>query len=252
MRNYIGHRAKIGVILPSTNTAVEYDLQKLNLRGVTWHPSRFWVEAPVLSSDERFLHFLELIRDEIPLSVRNVLTAKPTHMMIGMSAETFWGGIEGNEAFVDQIKTQINAHGAGIGLSTGANACDDALKIFGAKRISVLTPYQEVGDVQVRRYFTEIGYDVQEVIGLKCPTATAIAEVSEDEVIHAVRALNADSVDAIVQVGTNLSTIDLFPTLEKWLGKPCIPINAATAWHALRSCGVSDRIDGLGALLEQH
>lgn len=248
MRNYIGHRAKIAVVLPSTNTAVEYDLQKLALRGVTWHPSRFWVEAPTLSSDDAFLHFLELIRDEIPLSVRNVLTAKPTHMMIGMSAETFWGGVEGNEAFVEQLRAQIGD----LGLSTGANACDDALKLFDARRISVLTPYQEVGDQQVRRYFTEIGYEVQEVIGLKCPSATSIAEVSESEVIHAVRQLNAESVDAIIQVGTNLSTLDLFPTLEKWFNKPCIPINAATAWHALRSCGVNDRVDGLGLLLERH
>ena len=248
MRNYIGHRAKIGVILPSTNTAVEYDLQKIQARGVTWHPSRFWVEAPKLSDNDAFLHFLERIRAEIPLSVRNVLTAKPTHMMIGMSAETFWGGVEGNEAFVSQLRAQIGD----MGLSTGANACDEALKLFGARRISVLTPYQEVGDLQVRRYFTEIGYDVQEVIGLKCPSATAIAEVPDSEVIEAVRALNTDHVDAIVQVGTNLSTLDLFPVLEKWLGKPCIPINAATAWHALRSCGVHDQIDGLGLLLERH
>lgn len=248
MRNYIGHRAKIGVILPSTNTAVEYDLQKLALRGVTWHPSRFWVEAPKLNSDDAFLHFLELIRDEIPLSVRNILTAQPTHMMIGMSAETFWGGVEGNEVFVEQLRAQIGT----LGLSTGANACDDALKLLGARRISVLTPYQEVGDQQVRRYFSEIGYEVQEVIGLKCPSATAIAEVSETEVLYAVRQLNAESVDAIIQVGTNLSTLDIFPTLEKWLGKPCIPINAATAWHALRSCGIKDQIDGLGLLLERH
>ena len=27
--NYIGHRAKIGVIIPSTNTSVEYDCQRL-------------------------------------------------------------------------------------------------------------------------------------------------------------------------------------------------------------------------------
>lgn len=247
-RNYIGHRAKIGVILPSTNTAVEYDLQKLNLRGVTWHPSRFWVESPKLSSNDSFLHFLDLIRAEIPLSVRNVLTANPTHLMIGMSAETFWGGVAGNEEFVQQLREQIGS----LGLSTGANACDEALKIFGAQRISVLTPYQEVGDEQVRRYFSEIGYKVQDVIGLKCPSATAIAEVSEDEVIHAVRQLDAECVDAIIQVGTNLSTIDLFPTLEKWLGKPCIPINAATAWHALRNSGVTDQIDGLGSLLERY
>ncbi len=247
MENYIGHRAKIGVIVPSTNTAVEYDSTKVLPRGVTWHPSRFWVESPTLDSDDAFLHFLELIRAEIPISVRNVLTAKPTHIMMGMSAETFWGGIDGNEQFVARIREQIGE----LGLTTGANACSAALDLLGAKRVAVLTPYQPVGDRQVERFFGESGYDVKRVIGLKCETATSIAEVPTSQVVEAVKQLDGDDVDAIIQVGTNLSTADLFPTLEKWLGKPCLPINVATMWHALRAVGVKDKIDGLGCLFEQ-
>ena len=123
--NYIGHRAKIGVILPSTNTAVEYDLQKLNIPGVTWHPSRFWVESPVLNCDDAFLFFLELIRKEVPLSIRNVLTSNPSHIMMGMSAETFWGGVEGNQEFLSRVNGQIGD----LGLTTGANSCADALNV---------------------------------------------------------------------------------------------------------------------------
>lgn len=40
MENYIGHRAKIGVIIPSTNTAVEYDLQRFVAAGLRGHLSR--------------------------------------------------------------------------------------------------------------------------------------------------------------------------------------------------------------------
>ena len=54
-----------------------------------------------------------------------------------------------------------------------------------------------------------------------------------------------------MQCGTNLSTIDIFPTLELWLEKPLIPINVATVWHALRACGVPDQITGKGRLLEE-
>ena len=46
-----------------------------------------------------------------------------------------------------------------------------------------------------------------------------------------VRQVDADDVDAIVQVGTNLSTYGIFPTIEKWLNKPVLPINVATIWH---------------------
>jgi maleate isomerase len=35
------------------------------------------------------------------------------------------------------------------------------------------------------------------------------------------------------------------------VGKPCIPINIATAWHAVRGLGVTDRIVGRGRLFEE-
>jgi maleate isomerase len=36
-----------------------------------------------------------------------------------------------------------------------------------------------------------------------------------------------------------------------WLGKPIIAINTATYWHALRTNGVKDRMEGFGRLLAE-
>jgi maleate isomerase len=257
MDNYqIASRAQIGVIIPSTNTGVEYDLQKFALDGVTWHPSRFWIElrnwaeevkATGDDTDTVFERFLEIMRDEIPVSIRNVMSAKVNHIMLGMSAETFWGGLEGSIEFEKQIREHIGD----LGLTTGAMATQDALQCFKAKRISVITPYPQVGDENVRRYFTDIGYEVKHVKGLARPSATAIAETPISMVLDAINEIDGDDVDAIVQCGTNLSTVDLFPTLEHTLGKPLIPINVATVWHALRACGINDKITGKGRLLEE-
>ena len=38
---------------------------------------------------------------------------------------------------------------------------------------------------------------------------------------------------------------------ELWLGKPVIAVNTATYWHALRTRGIADRIDGYGRLLTE-
>ena len=57
------------------------------------------------------------------------------------------------------------------------------------------------------------------------------------------------TVDAIVQVGTNMSMVSVAAEAEARLGKPVIAINTATYWHALRACGIEDRITGLGRLL---
>ena len=257
MDNYqIARRAHIGVVIPSTNTGVEYDLQKFNLDGVTWHPSRFWIELRNWSDEVEstgddtntvFERFLDIMRGEIPIALRNVISAKVGHIMLGMSAETFWGGEEGSIEFEKGIREHIGD----LGLTTGAEATREALDCFGAKSLSVITPYPPVGDDNVRRYFEEIGYDVKHIKGLNRPSATAIAETSIQEVLAAVREVDGDDVDAIVQCGTNLSTVDLFPTLEHTLEKPLIPINVATIWHALRACGIEDKVVGKGRLMEE-
>ena len=257
MDNYqIARRAQIGVVIPSTNTGVEYDLQKFHLDGVTWHPSRFWIElrnwsdevaATGEDSNTVFERFLEVMRGEIPIALRNVISAKVSHIMLGMSAETFWGGVEGSVQFEEGVREHIGD----LGLTTGAAATREALELFGAKSLSVITPYPPVGDDNVRQYFEEIGFTVKHVKGLNRPSATAIAETSIQEVLAAVREVDGDDVDAIVQCGTNLSTLDLFPTLEHELQKPMIPINVATIWHALRACGIDDKISGRGRLLEE-
>ena len=254
--NYVGHRAKIGVIIPSTNISVEYDCQLLKLRGVTWHFARFFIEHPNLSDDENFVRFLELLRGTVPDAVRDVLTCKPDHIMMGMSAETFWGGVEGNDGFVDRIQELCGD----LGLTTGANAVIAAINAYQSaghdiKRIAVLGPYQPIGDKNVRKFFEESGFDVKHVAGLKAANATdAIAltpEFGGHGVMDIVRQIDGDDVDAIIQVGTNLSTATTFPTLEKFLGKPCISINMACCWHALRACGVNDQFDNMGRLFEE-
>ena len=253
--NYIGHRAKIGVIIPSTNTAVEYDCQRIIPRGVTWHFSRFMIEHADLSDDENFMRFLEMLRQTIGASIASLKTCKPDHVMMGMSAETFWGGIKGNDGFVDRIQEMV---GSDTGLTTGANAVIAALEVLGVpgdanKNIAVITPYQPIGDKNVHLFFEDSGYNVKHVVGLRCENAhDAIALLPDHRVMDVVKEVDGDDIDAIIQVGTNLSTSTSFPVIEKWLGKPVLPINVATAWHALRSCGVNDQYDHLGRLFEEH
>ena len=253
--NYLSYRARIGVLVPSTNTAVEYDLQKVIPRGVTWHVARFMINNADLSSDKSFVNFLDDLRETIGSSIESLLTCRPDHILMGMSAETFWGGVDGNDGFVDRVQQKI---GSEIKMTTGANSVAAALDAMNVsahanKKLAIITPYQPIGDKNVRLFFEESGYEVGKIHGLRCENAhDAIALVSEVEVANVIRAVDAGDIDAIIQVGTNLSTSNVFPTFEKILQKPMISINTATIWHALRSCGVIDQFDNMGRLLEAH
>jgi maleate isomerase len=247
MTDALGWRRKFGVIAPSTNTIVEPDFYAMAVPGVTSHFSRIHIRNQNLSDDAEFENLLVQIRAEIGFACERVLTCEPDYMVMGMSAETFWGGVEGNREFVAQIK-EIT----GLDVATGAEASERALKLYGARKIGVVTPYQPVGDANVVRFFGEIGFEVTVIEGLKCPTAVSIAHVTEDELRAAILDVNAPDLDAIVQCGTNLSMVRLADEAERWLGKPVIAINAATWWMALRDNGIKDKVYGAGALLREY
>jgi len=139
-----------------------------------------------------------------------------------------------------------------VGVSIGSRSCTAALKAYGGiRRIAFLSPYYPVANEQVARYFTDCGFEVRRDVYLACPSWTAIAEVTPDALRKQLIALDGDDVDAIIQVGTNLSMVRLAAAAELWLGKPVIAINTATYWHALRQNGITDRMAGFGRLLEE-
>ncbi|MEU0538943.1 arylmalonate decarboxylase [Nocardia sp. NPDC005978] len=247
MTDALGWRRKFGVIAPSTNTIVEPDFYRMTVPGVTSHFSRIHIRDQNMSDDAGMTRLLEQIRAEIGGACARVLTCEPDYMVMGMSAETFWGGIEGNRQFIEQIQ-----QATGLEVATGAEACRRALHLYGAERIGVVTPYQPIGDENVVRFFGELGFEVKSIRGLRCPTAVSIAHVGENDLREALLEVDGDDIDALVQCGTNLSMVRLADEAERWLGKPVIAINAATWWMALRDNGIEDRIEGAGGLLRDH
>ncbi|MEL7209575.1 MAG: arylmalonate decarboxylase, partial [Actinomycetota bacterium] len=88
MTQVVGLRGRFGVIVPSTNTVVEHDLAMIRPEGVTFHTGRMYIEDPALGDDAEFEALLTQIRASIKVAVRDVMTCEPTHLLMGMSAET--------------------------------------------------------------------------------------------------------------------------------------------------------------------
>ncbi len=240
-----GFRRSFGVLGPSTNTIVQPDFDGMRPYGVTNHYSRIFTPDASAVNDASFRAGADTIAANVLDAVRSVMTSRPDYLVMGMSAVTFFDGAKGADAFVRKVEDE-----AGVKVSIGSHACTEAMRRYGGvKRIAVLSPYWPVMNREVARYFGDMGFQVVRDICLKCPSWTAIAEVTNDTLRQSLRALDGDDVDAIVQVGTNLSMVRLAAAAELWLGKPVIAINTATYWHALRANGITDRMDGFGRLL---
>jgi maleate isomerase len=249
MTDVLGWRRKFGVMGPSTNTIVQPDFEMMRPIGVTNHYSRIFTPNAQAVSNETFMAGTEVIGQNVLEAVRSVMTCAPDYLVMGMSAVTFYGGAAGADAFQRKIERE-----SGTGVSIGSHSCTAALRRYGGvRRIAILSPYFPVANKEVARYFSESGFEVVRDVYLQCPSWIAIAEVTTDVLRRKLIELDGDGtdVDAIVQVGTNLSMVRLAAAAELWLGKPVIAINTATYWHALRQNGITDKIAGLGRLLEE-
>jgi maleate isomerase len=247
-RDALGWRRKFGVIAPSTNTIVQPDLDDMRPEGVTNHYSRIFTPNSRAVSNETFRSGIATIGGNVDDAVASVMTCEPDYLIMAISALSFFGGIKGADAFAKRI-----GDNTGLSVTIGSHAMAAAIAaIGGIERIAVLTPYWPTMNAEVRRYFADVGLVVVRDMALECGSWTGIAAVTPAACRDAIRRLDGDDVDAVVQVGTNLSMVRLAAAAELWLGKPIIAINAAIYWHALRASGIDDRIAGCGRLLEEH
>ena len=60
MPDVAGYRAKVGTLIPSTNTLVEADFWSMVIPGVTF-AGRMYIPQPSLDSDDAFLQLLDSV-----------------------------------------------------------------------------------------------------------------------------------------------------------------------------------------------
>ncbi len=247
MSDVLGWRKVFAVIGPSTNTVVQPDMEAMRPAGVTNQYRDIYVENPAALSDADFMAGAAKIGEGVKDCLRTAMTCKPDYLVLGVSAISFIGGRRGCDDFMQQVTDYT-----GLDISVGSLALVEAMKAYGGiKRVAFLSPYYPVANDHVRGFLQEHDFEVKRDLPLRCKSWTDIATVPASRLRQVLRELDGDDVDALVQVGTNLSMTRLAGEAEQWLGKPVIAINTATYWHALRANGITDKIHGFGRLLSE-
>lgn len=248
MPDALAPRLKLSVIAPATNTVVQPEFDAMRPPGVSNQMTRVVIPDTPVGTDEEFAAMMSGVRAAIEAAVDVAMGCSPGAVVLGMSAETFWeGALDANA-----LQTHLEQR-AGVKLILGAQACMAAIQRYGGvRRISLITPYMPSGDAQIRRTFTDSGFEVINLLGLKSNSPLLMAHESPERLRRAVREVDDPSVELIMQVGTNLAFGRVAAEAERWLGKPVIAVNTCTYWHALRTSGIEDKVDGFGSLLMEH
>jgi maleate isomerase len=253
-RDSLGYRAILGVLVPYTNTIVQPEYEAFRPAGVTNHVARMEQTATrPITDDAAGMEFYRqrLSRDteHVKKAIDEVLPAEPHAIVVGHSIDSFRGGVAGS----DKMKADLEAHAKGVPVFLPAHGFLAALKTLGVgRRLSAITPYFSPGDEQVRAFFEDAGFEIVRIVGLKRGRGVEIAATPAQAVMDVLKEIAADKPDVIVQPGTNLSTARLSADASAWLGIPVVSCNTATYWHALRTLGIMDRMEGFGPLFAAH
>ncbi|HYH08151.1 MAG TPA: hypothetical protein VEK11_13930 [Thermoanaerobaculia bacterium] len=248
-------RRKFGLVVPATNTSMEHELWSLvfrddGLRGIGLHTSPVVTPRPRLETEDDLREYRRQFLDGLRAAADAALLARPDSMIMGMSLEHILSGIEAVRAPVAEMEAY-----SGLPWVTWHDAIAAALQKFGAKRIGILTPFDETGNANATRMFEDLGFDVVASYGFACANALDIAHVpdwAKEQAIVEHLATSANRLDAVVQCGTNMSLTDVAERLEPMLGIPILGINAVTFWYALRQNGFDQHIAGAGRLFREQ
>jgi maleate isomerase len=248
MMRILGSRLRVGVVIPSTNTSAQAEMDDMRPFKVTNHVGRMVIVDDSLTEEPGFNSVIQALRRSTDPAIKSLRDCQLDRVIIAVSPDAYWNGVDAHKDMLAHL--QDTAGGTGITMS--ADAIEEALlRLGGVRRIGLISPYSEIGDEAVSRFFIEKGYEIVALANLGGQSPSRISDVSLQELRAAVDKVNVAGVEAIVQVGTNVPMASFAHVAEQWTGKPVIANNTVLYWHALRLSGIQDQFDGFGSLFSR-
>lgn len=112
------------------------------------------------------------------------------------------------------------------------------LRALGAERITLLTPYTPETTEPMAACFEEAGFTLQGVTCLGLTDDRDMARLSPETIVKAAAASIASGSDAIFISCTAVRAAGVIDRIEAETGISAVSSNYATAWAALRACGI--------------
>ena len=143
MTDVLGYRAKIGLMVPFTNTIAQPEYEAITPVGVTNHTARIPNRPRPTHSDEAYRKAMEDGGVGTEDVVDRLTPAALSAIILAHSIDSFQGGLDGAKAFQDRL----SAHAKDCPVLVPSIALKDAVEKLVAPgcRVSVLTPYLKPG-----------------------------------------------------------------------------------------------------------
>jgi len=223
---------KLGLIVPSWNTVMEGEIQRMAGPAMSVHSMRI---AHTADTED-----LLRLATEAPAAAKLLAHAKLNVILYGCTASGFLKGPEGDR----RVRAEIEA-AAGIPVANASLSIVEALRALGATRVSLASPYAAWLNERLRVYLEADGFKVLAMQGLG---TEAHSTISSERIKALVAEVDRPESEAIFISCSNFPTLDILEPLEAKHGKPIVTSNASGMWKMLRLLGDRRAIPGAGRL----
>lgn len=230
-------RRKLGILVPSSNVTMEYEMPMMAPQGVSFHFSR-------IPQTEDTEEQLEAMIDYVPEKSNLLAHARVDAIAFGCTSGSFVKGMGYDKKVIEAIKNST-----GIMATTTSTAVVEALKIAGVKRLSVGAPYLDSIMEKLKDFLEKNDFEVGKMKGLNMVCGEG--DLPLDATYNLIREIDIPQADGIFISCTDFKTVELLEILESDFGKKVISSNQATMWKLLRLSGMKTSICGFGSLLRE-
>lgn len=224
---------KLGIIVPSWNTVMEYELQRMGGEGVSIHSQRIRHNA---DTEEN----LAWLSTQAPAAAELLAHAKVNAICYGCTGSGFLKTPEEDLQLAAGLE-----RGTGIPSVTSSAAIVGALRTLRARKISVASPYEPWLNEKLRLYLEAAGF---EIVAMKGLGTQAHGSVAADTVKALALEVLRPQTEAVFISCSNLRTLDIIEAVEHEAGKPVVSSNQAAMWGTLRRIGDKRTVPGAGRL----
>lgn len=236
-----GWKARIGLIVPSTNTVNEPEFWRLAPPGVTIHASRVLVLGK--TTPESYA----AMGAALDRAAAELATAEVDIVAYGCTS----GSIV---CPLPQVLKQMS-DATGTPAVAAAGSVVAALRAFGVERVALATPYVDFVNQAEKQFLEDHGFRVTSMFGLDLGHTQAerrsMNRVPPEVLYQLARRVDRPQAQAIFISCTALASLEVIADLEREFAKPVIVSNPACFWSCLRMLGLRMPIPGYGRLLEE-
>ncbi|MFL9835988.1 Asp/Glu racemase [Flavobacterium sp. ST-75] len=241
---------RIGQIVPSSNVTMETEIPALLRSRETIAPERFTFHSSRMRMKKVTKEELEAMDAQSLKCAQELSDARVDVMGYACLVAIMSMGRGYHCVSETNLHEETVKNDAPAPVVTSAGALINGLKVLGAKKVAVITPYMKRLTEMVVDYIEHQGFEVVDYIALEIPDNLEVAAQNPKNLLDIYKRLNLEGVDVIVASAcVQMPSLEAIDAIEKESGIPVTSAAVCTTYEMLKKLGLDTKVPMGGALL---